>query len=375
MKYLSFILSTLLSFQAIAIASTCETNYRIVDECYETRGRLQTANGNPSVRIWKVGTKRVLGVINENLENLPKKVKEKFSFGVFVFADYKVCPLTKEKPGRMQMVCVESMKNIRIEDYRENPDVPVITRIQNETEQVRAIKQNETVQTHAVGPLLLIIVIFAVVMMFLFFLRSKSKKREFTKTLEHKNGYQQHRKNYPEKKSIQSEQQKNAKTANITKAQSEAAVKEQKKNFPEVKVEHIIDGDTVIVVKGWHKIRIRLDSIDCPEDGQHWGDIAKYGLIKLIGGRNIRLEEHGQDLYERTMATIYVQHGYGSEWINVNEKMVTLGHAWVMRRFYDHLPKDRQDKLNRLERWAKSKKVGLWQTPNPIPPWKWRSEG
>lgn len=57
--------------------------------------------------------------------------------------------------------------------------------------------------------------------------------------------------------------------------------------------------------------------------------------------RKIRLEEHGIDRHERTLATIYVQHGYGAEWMNVNERMVTLGHAWVMRRFYDHLPKDR----------------------------------
>jgi len=353
MKYLAFILSTLLSLPAIA--STCETNYRIVDECYETRGRMQAANGNPSVRIWKVGTKRVLGVRNENLENLPTKVKEVFSFGVFVFADYKVCPLTKEKPGHMQMVCIESMKNIRIEDYRENPDVPVVTIIQNETE-----------QGHAVGPLLLLILIFAVVMMFLFFLRTKRKIRKFTNPLGDKSGYQ---------KPIQSEQQNNVKTANKTKAQSEAALKERIKNFPKVKVEHIIDGDTVIVVKDWHIIKIRLDSIDCPENDQHWGDTAKYGLIKLIGGRNVRLEEHGLDHYERILATIYVQHGYGAEWMNVNERMVTLGHAWVMRRFYNHLPKHRQDKLNRLEKWDRSKKVGLWKTPNPIPPWKWRSEG
>ncbi len=375
MKYLSFILSTLLSLQAIAIASTCEKNYSIVDECYETRGRLQAANENPSVRIWKVGTKRVLGVRNDNLENLPTKVKEEFSFGVFVFADYLVCPLTKEKPGRMQMVCVESMKNIRIEDYRENPEVPVVTIIQNDIEQENSIGPNETGLPNALGPLLLIIVIFAVVMMFRSLSRSKREIRKFTKPLEHESGYQKHKKSYPEKKSIQSEQQDNVKTTNKAKAQSEAAVKEKIENFPEVKVEHIIDGDTVIVVKDWHQIRIRLDSIDCPEDGQRWGDIAKYGLVKLIGGRKIRLEEHGQDLYERTLATIYVQHGYGSEWMNVNERMVTLGHAWVMRRFYDHLPKDRQDKLNRLERWAKSKKVGLWQKPNPVPPWKWRSEG
>jgi micrococcal nuclease len=356
MKYLSFILSTLLSLPAIAVASTCETNYSIVDECYETRGRMQAANGNPSVRIWKVGTKRVLGVRNENLENLPTKVKEQFSFGVFVFADYKVCPLTKEKPGHMQMVCVESMKNIRIEDYRETIDVPVETRIQNETE-----------KAHADGSLLIIIfAIFAVVMMFLYFLRTKPQ--------EHKSGYQKFRTSHPQKKPIQSEQQNNFKSANKTKAKNAVDVKAQIEDFPEVKVEHIIDGDTVIVVKNWHKIRIRLDSIDCPEDDQDWGDTAKYGLIKLIGGRKIRLEEHGIDLYERTLSTIYVQHEYGAEWMNVNERMVTLGHAWVMRRFYDHLPKDRQDKLNRLERWARSKRVGLWQTPNPIPPWKWRNE-
>lgn len=147
------------------------------------------------------------------------------------------------------------------------------------------------------------------------------------------------------------------------------------KNYQQAKVERVVDGDTVVVSASWRKIKIRLDSVDCPEQGQHWGDTARFGLIKLIGGQRVYLEEHGIDCYERTLATIYVQNGYDSKWINVNERMVTLGHAWVMRRFYDHLPKDRQDQLNRLERWAKSKKVGLWKTPNPVPPWKWRSEG
>lgn len=175
-------------------------------------------------------------------------------------------------------------------------------------------------------------------------------------------------------KPILNVQQNNVEIRNEKKVQKQAAVKDPLENFPEVKVEHIIDGDTVIVVKDWRKIKIRLDSIDCPECDQYWGDTAKYGLIKLIGGQNVRLEEHGKDFHERTLATIYVQHRYGTEWINVNERMVTLGHAWVMRRFYDHLPKERQARLNRLERWARSKKVGLWQKPNPIPPWKWRRE-
>ena len=242
MKCLSLIFSSLLAFQSIAIASTCEINYRIVDECYETRGRLQAANGYPSVQIWKVGTKRILGVKNENLENLPSKVKETFSFGVFVSANYKVCPLTKEKPGRMQMVCVESMKNIRIEDYRENPDVPVITIIENQTEPTQPIGRNETGQTHAIGQneteqmhsmvqLVPAIIIFAVILMFFYFYRTKGKVQKSLKPFEHKSDYQKIGINNQKKKTILSKQQNNVQTANNTKAKSEAAKKEQGKNY------------------------------------------------------------------------------------------------------------------------------------------------
>lgn len=156
------------------------------------------------------------------------------------------------------------------------------------------------------------------------------------------------------------------------KALSEFAIKQVIEDLPKARVRYIIDGDTVIISKGWGKVVIRLDSIDCPEDGQYWGDTAAYGLIKMIGGRRVHLEEHGLDSHGRTLATIYVWSKHKNEWLNVNERMVTLGHAWVMRMFYDHLPKDRQDKLNRLERWAQSKKVGLWHT-DAIPPWEWRN--
>lgn len=130
-----------------------------------------------------------------------------------------------------------------------------------------------------------------------------------------------------------------------------------------------------MIVKDTREIVIRLDSIDCPEDGQPWGDMSKQGLEKLISGKKVHFEEHGMDGYGRTLATIYIWHTKKNEWLNVNEHMVTLGHAWVMRLYYDHLPKDRQDKLNRLERWAKLKKMGLWNTPHPLPPWKWRKGG
>lgn len=158
------------------------------------------------------------------------------------------------------------------------------------------------------------------------------------------------------------------------KALTESAIRAIIETLPRVQVISVIDGDTVIVAKGWHQLTIRLDSIDCPEDGQDWGDTAGYGLIKLIGGRNVHIEEHGLDYHGRTLATIYVFHADRQEWINVNERMVMLGHAWVMRKFYDHLPQDRQNKLNRLESWSRSKRVGLWRSEKPVPPWQWRKE-
>ena len=138
------------------------------------------------------------------------------------------------------------------------------------------------------------------------------------------------------------------------------------------KVARVIDGDTVDVTTNGRRVRIRLDSIDCPEDGQPWGDVAKYGLIKLIGGKSVSLEYHGLDLHGRTLATIYLSSDTGTKLLNVNERMVALGHAWIMRQFYSHLPRDRQISLNRIEAWARSKRVGLWKSANPTPPWKWR---
>ena len=203
--------------------------------------------------------------------------------------------------------------------------------------------------------------------------RIKRKRRKYTKSYKEESGYQNPERGYPQEQPACNVRPKSSRIAYETRAKNEADVKDRIENLPLVKVERVIDGDTVVVVKEWHKIKIRLDSIDCPEDGQHWGDTATYGLIKLIGGRMVRIEEHGVDHYGRTLATIYVQHTYG-EWMNVNERMVTLGHAWVMRRFYDHLPKARKEKLNHLERWARSKKVGLWKRANPTPPWRWRSK-
>jgi endonuclease YncB( thermonuclease family) len=157
-----------------------------------------------------------------------------------------------------------------------------------------------------------------------------------------------------------------------TKAREEIDVLRYLGELPIGKVLRVYDGDTVLVSLAGEAVKVRLDSIDCPEEDQPWGSTATAGLIKLIGGKSVRLEVYGLDDYGRTLATLYVQNVSSAEWTNVNERMLLLGHAWVMQMYLDHLPHSRQAKLLRLQDWSRSKGVGLWGTEAPVPPWTWK---
>jgi hypothetical protein len=39
-------------------------------------------------------------------------------WGVEAYGDFTVCPFTKQKPGEMQMVCIESAEQVLYKDYR-----------------------------------------------------------------------------------------------------------------------------------------------------------------------------------------------------------------------------------------------------------------
>lgn len=126
---LSFIalLSVLLeaAVQAAEQAPPCEKSPEIVGACFVVHGRLFFANGNPSFRIWRVGTKRVLGVsdwrnagdMSADLANLhlPPGIQKRFLENLdetYIFGDYTVCPLEPEHPGWMQDVCIVRAENL-----------------------------------------------------------------------------------------------------------------------------------------------------------------------------------------------------------------------------------------------------------------------
>jgi hypothetical protein len=97
--------------------------------CYWTRGRLSLYNGgNPNLRLWKIGTHRILGIFSgpgagplgyrrtheDEVELPPSLMKHDFT-KASVFGDFEVCPLAPEKEEHMQPACIESVKNIVLE--------------------------------------------------------------------------------------------------------------------------------------------------------------------------------------------------------------------------------------------------------------------
>jgi hypothetical protein len=102
----------------------CKGNPKVVGECFKIHGRAFVSDGTPDLRIWQVGTKRVLGVtasaIADDAEDpiAPDNLLRALDADKhFVFGDFELCPFTQERGGQMQMVCVERAENLVVTPY------------------------------------------------------------------------------------------------------------------------------------------------------------------------------------------------------------------------------------------------------------------
>jgi hypothetical protein len=100
---------------------SCREHPQLVGRCFSVHGRLSVFNGAPSFRIWKIGTKRVLGVSEqrfalEGYNNLPDDLRGKVDAEKDLYGDFLVCPFTKARPKEMQMVCIEQVTNVVIKN-------------------------------------------------------------------------------------------------------------------------------------------------------------------------------------------------------------------------------------------------------------------
>jgi len=79
----------------------CKGNPNQVGDCFTIHGRISLWNGTPSARIWRIGTRRILGVseAHDPVRRMPASLEEKLDWDTVIYADFELCPFTKEDLG------------------------------------------------------------------------------------------------------------------------------------------------------------------------------------------------------------------------------------------------------------------------------------
>src|SRR6187401_2760933 len=95
--------------------------------CFEVQGRAVIGNGTPGFRIMQAGTTRILGVLPAENEIVPACLARAVTLTSEVTGEFRVCPFTLAKEGRMQMVCVHSVGDFTVRRWSEEKRTYVVS--------------------------------------------------------------------------------------------------------------------------------------------------------------------------------------------------------------------------------------------------------
>jgi hypothetical protein len=96
---------------------SCHENPQLVGRCFSVHGLMSYSNGSILVKIEDTRTHAVFGVSTERFAqrgycNLPKFLVDSLDADRKIEADFALCPFTRPKAEPIQMVCVDSARNI-----------------------------------------------------------------------------------------------------------------------------------------------------------------------------------------------------------------------------------------------------------------------
>ena len=129
----------------------------------------------------------------------------------------------------------------------------------------------------------------------------------------------------------------------------------------------VADGDTIRVLSGDNQqIRVRFAFIDAPEKGQPFGQLAKQAMSELVFGKDVKLRPHAVYRCGRLVAVV----SRGNT--DAGLELLKAGLCWVYEKYVSQAPLELQASYRAAEALARSDQIGLWQDPDPIPPWEWR---
>jgi endonuclease YncB( thermonuclease family) len=141
----------------------------------------------------------------------------------------------------------------------------------------------------------------------------------------------------------------------------------------------ISDGDTLTARCGepgqYEQIKVRLQGIDAPERKQPFGERARQALAELTFQKEAELRCNKLDRYKRHVCSVWVKPDEApgpAKTLDAGLAMVTQGMAWWYRSYAREQSLQERGQYEFAEQEAKARRVGLWQDPEPTPPWDWR---
>ena len=120
----------------------------------------------------------------------------------------------------------------------------------------------------------------------------------------------------------------------------------------------ITDGDTITVLVGADRKKIRLEGVDAPERGQPFSNRSRQFISSLVSNREVRILPREQDRYGRLVARVRVDD------LDLSLELVRAGLAWHYKRYSS------DPGLAAAELQARTERLGLWSLTAPVPPWE-----
>lgn len=132
----------------------------------------------------------------------------------------------------------------------------------------------------------------------------------------------------------------------------------------------VSDGDIITVLDSSNtQHKIRRNGVDAPESKQDFGQVSKRNLSDLVFGKDVIVRWSKGDKYGRIIGTVMIGN------TNANLEQLRAGLAWYYKDYERDVPPENRRSYAQAEDEARAVRRGLWQQPNPQPPWEFRHAG
>jgi micrococcal nuclease len=122
----------------------------------------------------------------------------------------------------------------------------------------------------------------------------------------------------------------------------------------------VIDGDTYVFQTQEGSFVVRMQGIDAPEKDQPYSKESTDFLKKYLNKEAIVIKT-GMDRYGRTLGNLIIDS------LDINMLSIKNGCSWHFKKY------SKDHEYANAEEYAKSNKLGLWSSIEPIAPWGWRN--